>query len=161
MINYLEKWIEQFTDTASGLEIERCDKLYLNEAKYKPIKESSCIELPKVISLKRAIIDIKNNDERCLEWILSSAVYPDESGKHPNMTPRYKKHFGKINFKEIDFLMPIYRIPKVEKQNDFAINVYICTVSEKQKFVNTSPYYIFEQTKNYESHKSIVNKGIL
>ena len=30
--------------TASGLEIERCDNLYLNVAKYEPIKGSTYIE---------------------------------------------------------------------------------------------------------------------
>ena len=46
-VAYLDKWIEQFTSTASGLGIERCDKLYLNVAKYEPIEGSSYIQLQK------------------------------------------------------------------------------------------------------------------
>ena len=34
---YLYAWIEKFTNTASGLEISRCLKLYLNIAKYEPL----------------------------------------------------------------------------------------------------------------------------
>ena len=82
-----------------------------------------------------------------MERIHLSAIYPDESGKHPNMTSRYKKRLGKLNFKGIDFPTPIDRIPKVEKQNNIAINVYGCTVSAKEKHVNTFPHYISEQPK--------------
>ena len=53
-VAYLDKWIETFTNTASGLEIERCDKLYLNVAKYEPIRGSSYIQLPKAIADKKA-----------------------------------------------------------------------------------------------------------
>ena len=34
---YLQTWIEKFTNTASGLEIAHCIKLYLNIAKYEPL----------------------------------------------------------------------------------------------------------------------------
>ena len=35
--------IEKFTNTASGLEIDHCIKIYLNVAKYEPLKGSSKI----------------------------------------------------------------------------------------------------------------------
>ena len=88
----LDKWIEQFT--ASPLETGRCDKLYINVAKYEPIKGSSYIQLPKAIADKKAIINIKNNDERCLEWVLISEIYPDKS-HHSNQESCYRKHLGK------------------------------------------------------------------
>ena len=40
-VAYLQTWIEKFTNTASGLEIAHCIKLYLNIAKYEPLKGSS------------------------------------------------------------------------------------------------------------------------
>ena len=45
-VAYLQNWIEKFTNTASGLEIAHCIKLYLNIAKYEPLKGSSYIPLP-------------------------------------------------------------------------------------------------------------------
>ena len=40
-VAYLQTWIEKFTNTASGLEVDHCIKLYLNIAKYEPLKGSS------------------------------------------------------------------------------------------------------------------------
>jgi hypothetical protein len=74
--SYLQTWIEKFTKTASGLEIDYCIKLYLNIAKYEPIKGSSYILLPEALANKNAIINVKNKDERCIEWALKSALYP-------------------------------------------------------------------------------------
>ncbi len=50
---YLQTWIEKFTNTASGLEIDHCNKLYLNIAKYEPLKGSSYIPLPKAWQAKK------------------------------------------------------------------------------------------------------------
>ena len=38
---------------------------------------------------KKAIINIKNNDERCLEWALISVIYPDKS-HYSNQESRYQ-----------------------------------------------------------------------
>ena len=69
---YLQTWIEKFTNTASGLEIDHCIKLYLNIAKYEPLKGSSYIPLPEALANKKAIINVQNNDDRCLEWALKA-----------------------------------------------------------------------------------------
>ena len=71
---YLQTWIEKFTNTASGLEIAHCIKLYLNIAKYDPLKGSSTIPLPEVLANSKTVIKLKNDDNRCLEWALLSAL---------------------------------------------------------------------------------------
>ena len=43
--------------------------------------------------------------------------------------------------------MPISQIPKVEKQNSLAINVYGYTVSKKIEKVTIFPYHISEEPK--------------
>ena len=55
---YLQTWIEKFTNTASGLEIAHCIKLYLNIAKFEPLKGSSYIPLPEALANKKAIINL-------------------------------------------------------------------------------------------------------
>ena len=51
----LESWIENFTskETGTGAEIDHCIKLYLNVVKYKPLKGSSYIPLPKAMTNKK------------------------------------------------------------------------------------------------------------
>ena len=73
---YLQTWIEKFRNTASGLEIDSCIKLYLTIEKYEPRKGSSYIPLPEALANKKAIINVKKNSNECLKWALLSLLYP-------------------------------------------------------------------------------------
>ena len=53
-----------------------------------------------------------------------------------------------LNIDGIDFPTPVSQIPKVEKQNNLAINVYGATVSPKLKKINVFPYRISEQPED-------------
>ena len=58
---YIERWIENFTsEEGTGAAVDHCIKLYLNVAKYEPLKGSSYIPLPKILANKKAINNIKN-----------------------------------------------------------------------------------------------------
>ena len=144
---YLQTWIEKFTNIASGLEIDHCIKLYLNIAKYEPLKGSSYIPLPETLANKKAIINVKNDDNKCLEWALKFALYPAKS----NACNKYSyTKYGNLNMNNVDFPTPISQIPKVEKQNNLAINVYGYTVSKKIEKTNIFPYHISNQPKEIQ-----------
>ena len=71
---------------------------------------------------------MKNDEYKCLEWALKSAIYPAKS----NACNKYSyAKYGNLNMDNVDFPTPISQIPKVEKQNNLAINVYGYTVSKK------------------------------
>ena len=144
----MQNWIEKFTNTASGLEIAHCIKLCLNIAKYEPLKGSSYIPLPKALANKKAIINVQNDDGRCLVWALKSAMYPAKN----NISNKYSyAKCPNLNMGGIDFPTPISQISRVEKQNILAINVYGATVSPKLEKINVCPYHISEQpTKDKE-----------
>ena len=64
-VAYIERWIENFTNQEGrDAAIDRCIKLYLKTAKFEPLKGSSYIPLPKPIASKRAIINVKNDDDK-------------------------------------------------------------------------------------------------
>lgn len=50
-------------------------------AKYEPIEGSTYVLLPKTLANKRQIINVKNDNDICLEWAIKSALY--EIKKHP------------------------------------------------------------------------------
>ena len=140
----IQTGIEKFTNTASGLEIDHCIRIYLNIAKYEPLKATSKISLPKALFDKKAIINLPNEDDRCFEWALLSILYYNKN--HPSKLSSYRKYLGTLNLKGIDIPTPISQIPKVEKQNSwFAINVYGCSISPKKQNVNIFPYYISDR----------------
>ena len=95
--------------------------------------------MPEALANKKAIINVRNDDERCLEWALKSALYTAKN----NVSNKYSyTKCPNLNMDGIDFPTPISQIPKVGKQNNLAINVCGATVSPKLKKVNNFPYYI-------------------
>ena len=113
--------IEKFTKEGSGWMIDKCNTLFLNIAKYEPLKGSSYIPLPEVLANKKAIINVKNQDQECLRWALRSALFPAK--KNLNSPYSYPKQ-DNLNMEGIDFPTPISQINKIERQNNIALNVY-------------------------------------
>ena len=113
--------IEKFTKEGSGWMIDKCHTLFLNFAKYEPLKGSSYIPLPEVLAHKKAIINVKNQDQECLRWALRSALFPAKNNL--NSPYSYPKQ-DNLHMEGIDFPTPISQINKIERQNNIALNVY-------------------------------------
>jgi hypothetical protein len=45
---------------------------------YKPLKGSSYIKLPTELASKKAIINMKNEDNECFKWCIARALNPEE-----------------------------------------------------------------------------------
>ena len=147
-VAHIEKWIENFTSQeGTGAAVNKCIKLYLNIAKYEPLKGSSYMPLPDKIANKKAVINVKNDDNRCIDWALKSALYPAKN----NVSNKYTYTKYDLNLEGIvDFPTPVSQISKVEKHLDLAINVYGYTVSKKLEKLNIFPYHISEKPKEKE-----------
>ena len=104
-VTYIEKWIENFTSQeGTGAAVNKRNKLYVNIAKYEPLKGSSYMPLPDKIANKKAVINVKNDDNRCIEWALKSALYPAKSNVNNKFT--YTKY--DLNLEGIvDFPTPV------------------------------------------------------
>jgi hypothetical protein len=53
-------------------------KMNINTFVYKPLKGSSYIPLPKELGAKKAIINMKNEDNECFKWCITRALNPVE-----------------------------------------------------------------------------------
>ena len=95
--------------------------LSVNVAKYVPLKGSSYIELPKCLQTKKAIVNVKNEENKCLQWALLSCLHPAK-----DHTQRVNKcmQFKELRFTGVDFPVPLSQMPKVERLNNLAINVF-------------------------------------
>ena len=120
----IETNIDKWTKEGSGWVVTRVLCLYVNIAKYQPLKGSSYIELPKYLKKKEAIINVRNQDNECLKWALLSALHPVEHGSHPDRVWKYKPYENELDFTGIDFPTPLNQIPNVERMNNLAINVF-------------------------------------
>ena len=113
--------IENFIQDGSGWQLSSLKTLWLDIAQYKPLKGSSYIPLPDVLKHKKAIIDIKNDDEHCLRYTLRAALFP--TSDHPQRITSYPTDDG-LNFDGVKSPTLVSQICKVEKLNNLAINVY-------------------------------------
>ena len=117
----LEKHVDKFTNNGSGWTLESVMSLSVNIAKYTPLKGASYIDLPKYLKDKKAIVNVKNQDDECLKWALLAALHPAK--KDPQRVNKYM-HFKELRFTGVDFPVPLSQMPKVERLNNLAINVF-------------------------------------
>ena len=117
ILGILEKW----TQHGSGWTVDYISTLWLDIAKYQPLRGGSYIPLPAAVDNKKAVVNVENKDDQCLRWALRSALFP--VAKNPQRPAKYSTKDG-LNFTEIGTPTPISQISKVEKQNDLAINVF-------------------------------------
>ena len=113
--------LETWTRGGSNWTVDDVSTLWLDIARYQPLRGGSYIPLPVAVKNKKAVINVKNNGDHCLRWALRSALFP--VAKHPQRPTKYPEEDG-LDFTEIDTPTPISQISKVEKQNDLAINVF-------------------------------------
>ena len=62
----IEVQIDKMEVSASGLFLKKINKLVFHYDKYNPTRGGSFIELPKWVQTKKACINIKNEDDMCL-----------------------------------------------------------------------------------------------
>ena len=119
-ISHLLELLEKWTQRGSGWVVDQAQTLWLDIARYQPLRGSSYIPLPAAVRSKKAV-NVKNKDDHCLRWALRSTLFP--ACDHVDRSSKYPTEDG-LNFKGIDAPTPISQIPKVEKLNNLAINVF-------------------------------------
>ena len=117
ILGILEKW----TQNGSGWTIDYISTLWLDIAKYRPLRGGSYIPLPAAVKNKKAVVNVKNKDDRCAVWTILAAIFP--VAKNPQRPSKYPQDHG-FDFTGIDYPTPISQISRIEKQNDLAINVF-------------------------------------
>ena len=75
IINKIDVWISE----GSGWTIKSVDQHFINFARYKPLKDSSYVELPKELQHHRkGLINLQNKDNECFRWCHIRHLNPQE-----------------------------------------------------------------------------------
>ena len=82
MVDEIETAIQR-TESAqgSGWYLESIINLTLHTAKWDPLNAGSYIDLPPNLKNKKAIINMKNKDDKCFLWCVLRALNPVEKNK--------------------------------------------------------------------------------
>ena len=114
--------LDNYLKNGSGWALEKVLKVYINVARYKPLKGHSFIELPRKLKNTKAIINIQNtNDHRCFIYSVLAALHPVQDAQR---VTKYIPFIHELNLSGIDMPMKLQQIPKFEKQNEISINVF-------------------------------------
>ncbi|XP_046737970.1 uncharacterized protein LOC124406578 [Diprion similis] len=125
--NRLLTKVEDFQEKDSGWSLLEIINLAVNINKYTPLRGglNTYTLLPKHISDKKAVVNIRNNDSYCFLWSVTAALRPAEN-KNPNKISSYP-HFSEVlRYDSINFPMSLHKnaISKFEKLNGLSINVF-------------------------------------
>ena len=105
--------------------------LEIHIVEYKPMKGGSYIPLPEFIQKKNAIINIKNEDDKCFLWSVLRYLHPKEF--HGERLSDLKKYENDLNFKQIEFPVRVKDITKFLKQNPDLPRINVFSLNENNK----------------------------
>ena len=111
----IEARIEGYIEKGSGWYFKEVEKLEIHTVEFNPTKGSSYINLPDWIKNEKAIVNIKNKDEKCFLWCILRYLHPKES--HEEKIKDLEKYEFSLKTKGITFPMKLKDISKFEKLN--------------------------------------------
>ena len=125
MMDEIEEEVQKVEHAeGSGWVFVEVENLTLHTDIWDPIKASSYIDLPKELKNKKAIINMKNKDDKCFMWCVLRALNPSKD-KHPSRIDedlKSKEHT--LNMEDITYPVDLKDIKRFEKQNlDISISV--------------------------------------
>ena len=124
MTSRIFELIQNFHNRGSGWQFDRVEHLDININPYNPLSASSYIELPSKLYMKKAIINVQNdNDHECFKWAVTSAVFPQKKNAE-RLSKRMREDSEKFDWSGIEFPVSLKQIDKFENNNPYAINVF-------------------------------------
>ena len=99
--------------------------LDLHTVKYEPLSGSSYIPLPRFLAVKKAIINLENEDDVCFKWAITRALNPVEN--HPERIDRKLRETSKVlNWEGLKLPVHLSYINKFENHNSsISVNVFV------------------------------------
>ena len=115
----------------SGWVFYKIIKLELHTVSYRPLRGNTWIPLPKELADKKAIINMKNKDNKCFMWCVQRALNPNNN--HPERVDEdLISKQDTLNMKGIEYPVSLKDIDRFEKQNpNISITVFGCNGKNK------------------------------
>ena len=114
MIEEVLENMANFQRRGSNWRFEEILKLELHLVEFSSLKGNSYIPLPEKIVKKKAIVNMKNEDNECFKWCVTRALNPVDKNKE-RITQKLRKQSEELNWKGIDFPVQVDKINKFEK----------------------------------------------
>ena len=156
-----EKMLEslaEFQRRGSGWQLHSVEELEIFITKYTPLSGKSYKPLPKSLNNKKAIINIKNDDDQCFKWAITRALNPVNNNLE-RVTKILKMQAEKLNWEGLEFPTKVKDIHKFENQNNINVNVFSYDDETKKVYTLRLSKMDNETCVNlflYDEHYSVV-----
>ena len=120
-----------YQQNGSGWYFKEIVYLEIHTADFNPMRGSSYIQLPDWIMRKKALLTIKNKDEKCFLWCVLRYLHP--KGKNAELLTDLRQHENSLVTKGIKFPVRVKDISKFEKLNPDLPGINVFSVNERNK----------------------------
>ena len=143
MADEIEEEIQKVENSeGSGYTFVKVIKLVLHTTKWEPLYGSSYIPLDPYLANKKAIINMKNEDDKCFMWCVLRALYPkDKNAERIDKDLKSKQDI--INMKGIHYPVSLNGIKRFEDLNP---NISISVLGYNKEEGGVYPLEISEYT---------------
>ena len=141
MVEEILEEIDKTRDAeGSGWRFEKVIKLVLHTTKWDTINAGSYIELPQALKNKKAIINMKNQDDKCFMWSVLRALNPKDNHLE-RIDNDLKSKVDTLNMKGIQYPVGFRDIDRFESQNpEISITVLGYNKDERVNTLKVSKY---------------------
>ena len=131
MMDEIEEEVQKVEHAeGSGWVFVEVENLTLHTDIWDPLKASSYIKLPKELKNKKALINMKNKDNKCFMWCVLRALNPKK--EHLERIEDLKSKENTLNMEGITYPVSLKDIKRFEKQNlDISISILGYSKDEK------------------------------
>ena len=123
---------ENFEELGSGWSIDEIKTLRTHIASYNPTGGSSYIPTPKRIAGRQAIINVKNDDDKC--FLFSILAYLHPASDNTDKPRKYLPFMKELNVTGLNFPLRVQDVVKFESLNP-SISVNVLHIDERQTIV--------------------------
>ena len=113
----------------SGWTFHSIIRLELHTVSYNPLRGETWVALPEELANKRAIINPKNEDNKCFSWSILRALNPKKKNSE-RIHKKLKEKENTLNMEGIEYPVSLKDIDKFERQNP-SISITVFEYDEK------------------------------
>ena len=154
--------INFYQQNGSGWYFKEIIHLEIHTVNYSPMKGSSYIPLPDWIMRKKAIVSLRNKDNKCFIWSILRYLHPRQ--KNDSRLADLKKYEKDLNTKGITFPVSIKDITRFENLNPDIPGINVFSVDDCKSFyplrmalrdpLKTIDLFLYEEDGKY--HYSLI-----
>ena len=140
MVDEIEALIQSAEGEGSGWVLESIIDIKLHTAEWNPLNAGSYMELPEYLKNKKAIINMKNQDDKCFLWCVLRALNPKNN--HPERVDKdLISKQDTLNIKGIKYPVSFRDIDRFESLNpNISITVFGYNKDERIYPLKVSKY---------------------